>query len=97
MARIDASPAGAASCVNEDRPPSPPWTLHVARDGWTLLAPDGSSLPAARVTLATLLRTRGVAESLIVRADDGVAYASVVDAVDRARGAGVRNVSVSGQ
>jgi biopolymer transport protein ExbD len=48
------------------------------------------------VTLATLLRAHAVLEPLVVRAGDGVAYATVVDALDRARSAGIRIISLTG-
>lgn len=97
LARVDVTQAGGASCVNEDGPPAPSWTLYVARDGWTLRAPDGAALMATRATLATLLRAHAVADPLVVRAADGVAYATVVDALDRARSAGIRVISLAGE
>ena len=94
VARVDVSTAGAASCVNEDGPPKPPaWTLYIARDGWTLRSRDGAALAATRATLGSLLRAHAVADPLIVHAGDDVAYATVVDAVDRARTAGIVTVA----
>lgn len=94
VARVDVATAGAASCVNEDGPPPPPaWTLDIARDGWTLRSRDGTALVATRATLASLLRAHAVADPLIVHAGDDVAYATVVDAVDRARTAGIVTVA----
>lgn len=96
IARIDVSHAGSAACVDGAGPPAPSWTLYVARDGWSLRAPDGGSLAATRATLPALLRAHAVGDPLVVRAADGVAYATVVDALDRARSAGIRVISLTG-
>jgi biopolymer transport protein ExbD len=97
VARIDVVSGGASTAAVEDGPPSAPsWTLYVARDGWSLRAPDGATLEATRATLPTLLRAHAVAEPLIVRAADGVAYATVVSALDGARSAGIRVISLTG-
>lgn len=97
VARVDVTTAGPANCVNEGAPPEPPaWTLFVARDGWTLQARGGASLPATRATLASLLREHAVGEPLVVRAGDGVAYATVVDALDVSRAAGIHTIALSG-
>jgi biopolymer transport protein ExbD len=82
--------------VHEDGTPPPSWTLEVDRDGWTLRAPDGAGLAATRATLTTLLRARAVGDPLTVRAQDGVAYATVVEALDGARSAGIRVVALTG-
>ncbi|HEX9105127.1 MAG TPA: biopolymer transporter ExbD, partial [Polyangia bacterium] len=78
LARLDVAPAGGAGDVEDARPASPSWTMYVARDGWSLRAPDGAALAATRATLPALLRARAVAEPLVVRAGDAVAYATVV-------------------
>lgn len=96
LARLDVAPAGGTSCANEEGPPTTSWTLYVARDGWMLRAPDGASLAVTRATLATALRAHAVVDPLVVRATDGVAYATVIDALDRARAAGIRVISLAG-
>ena len=97
VARIDVVHAGASTAATEEGPPPPPsWTLYVARDGWSLCAPDGAALVATRATLPVLLRAHAVGEPLVVRASDGVAYAAVVDALDGARSAGIRVISLAG-
>ena len=94
VARVDVTTGGGARCVNEDGPPVPPaWTLYLARDGWTLRSRAGEALAATRATLPSLLRAHAVAEPLVVHAADDVAYATVVDAVDRARTAGIVTVA----
>jgi biopolymer transport protein ExbD len=98
VARVDVATAGAANCVNEEGPPKPPaWTLYLARDGWTLRAAGGAALPAAHTTLASLLRAHAVAEPLVVRSADDVPYATVVDALDLARSAGIETVALDGE
>jgi biopolymer transport protein TolR len=97
LARVDVVNGGASATAAEEGPPPPPaWTLYVARDGWSLRAPDGAATVATRATLPSLLHEHAVGEPLIVRAADGVAYANVVDALDRARAAGIRVISLSG-
>ncbi|MGZ3408018.1 MAG: ExbD/TolR family protein [Polyangia bacterium] len=97
VARIDVGNGGASTAAVEDGPPSPPaWTLYVAPDGWSLRAPDGAALTATRATLPGLLRAHAVGEPLVVRATDGVAYATVVAALDSARSAGIRVISLAG-
>jgi biopolymer transport protein TolR len=96
VARVDVTTAGGADCVNEDGPPKPPaWTLDLGREGWTLRG-AGVALPATRATLAALLREHAVGEPLVVHASDGVAYATVVDAIDLTRTAGIRTVALDG-
>jgi biopolymer transport protein ExbD len=46
--------------------------------------------------LATMLREHAVAEPLVVRTADDVSYATLVDALDVARAAGIRTVSLTG-
>jgi biopolymer transport protein TolR len=96
VARVDVATAGAANCVNEDGPPKPPaWTLYLGREGWTLQG-QGATLPATRATLAALLREHAVVEPLVVHASDGVAYATVVDALDVSRSAGIGTIALRG-
>jgi biopolymer transport protein TolR len=95
LARVDVANSGASGAV-ETAATSPAWTLELARDGWTLRAPDGARLAATRATLPSLLRVHAVAEPLRVRAADGVAYATVIDAIDGARSADIRVVSLGG-
>jgi biopolymer transport protein TolR len=96
VARVDVTTAGGADCVNEDGPPKPPaWTLDLGREAWTLRG-EGVALPATRATLAALLREHAVGEPLVVHASDGVAYATVVDAIDLTRTAGIRTVALDG-
>jgi biopolymer transport protein ExbD len=94
VARVDVSAGGAGGSTVEG---PPPWTLHLDPDGWTLRAPDGVRAAARPDELAAMLRARAVPEPLLVRAADGVPYATLVDALDRVRAAGVRVVSVSGE
>lgn len=96
VARIDVATTGAASTAEDGPPPPPSWTLYVARDGWSLRAPDGAALAATHATLTNLLRAHSVGEPLVIRASDGVAYATVVDALDGARAAGIRVISLAG-
>jgi biopolymer transport protein ExbD len=97
LARIDVATAGtSADTALHATPSAPPWTLYIARDAWTLRAPDGAMRAAAHETLTGLLRAHAVAEPLVVRASDGVAYATVVDALDLARAAGIKTVSLAG-
>jgi biopolymer transport protein ExbD len=95
IARVDVNTAGEGAAV-EEAPAATPWTLYLTRDAWTLRAPDGATLAAERGTLASLLRGHGVHEPLQLRAADGVAYATLVEALDAARSAGIRAVSVRG-
>lgn len=97
IARVDVATSG-TSADEALEPPAmaPPWTLYIAPDSWTLRGPDGAMLAAAHGTLAGLLRAHAVAEPLVVRASDGVAYATVVDALDLARAAGIKTVSLTG-
>jgi biopolymer transport protein ExbD len=97
VARVDVATAGRSVAGEEEAPATaPPWTLYVARDGWSLRAPDGATLAAAHETLAELLRAHAVAEPLVVRASDDVSYATLVDALDVARAAGIRTISLAG-
>ncbi len=98
LARVDAEPTDRDAAAEEPATiPSPLWTLYVTRDGWTLRQPDGAVLPAARATLPALLRAHAPVGPVVVRAADDVPYAVVIDAVDAARGAGVRMVSLAGE
>ncbi len=95
LARLDVATAGAGATA-EETSAAAPWTLYVARDAWTLRAPDGTTSAASIGTLATLLRAHAVAAPLDVRTADDVAYATVVDVLDTARGAGIATVSLAG-
>src|SRR5262245_49900639 len=75
---------------------SPPWTLRVARDGLTLQSPDGAAAVVPPAGLTAALRAHAVVEPLLVRAVDDLPYATLVDALDRVRAAGIDTISVSG-
>jgi biopolymer transport protein ExbD len=92
IARVDVAPAGGEG----EGAASPAWTLRIAPDGWTLRAPGGATSAAAHTTLAALLRANAVAEPLVVRATDKVSYATVIDALDVVRAAGIKTISLSG-
>jgi hypothetical protein len=67
------------------------------RDGWSLRAPDGALAPVAPATLTATLRARAVGEPLHVVAEDALPYATLVDALDRTRAAGVHDVLFRGE
>jgi biopolymer transport protein ExbD len=96
IARVDVATAGAGPVAEEEAPATARWTLYVARDEWTLRAPDGGMHATGHGTLASLLRGNAVGDPLVVRATDDVAYATVVDALDLARAAGIKTVSLAG-
>jgi biopolymer transport protein ExbD len=60
VARLDVA-TGASGAAPEASGP-PPWTLRLARDGWMLRAPDGSTAPVTQAELTATLRLRGVLE-----------------------------------
>ncbi len=73
--------------------------LHVTADGYVITTPDGSHLDVAEASAIEQLRnTRrvvGQQASLLITADDGVAYDRVIHAMDYARGSGFEAISVS--
>ena len=75
-------------------------TLSLSSDQWVLATPEGArmEMPAGDVlALHDALSTRRPNEhSLLLASDDGVSYATVIQAIDVALGAGLSDVSLAG-
>src|SRR5690606_41433689 len=102
--QVDASgPTGTFDGV----PPPPPLVLQVSEHGYTLVGNAGDAIPVPKregtydiAGLHELLAARRQSapneRSVVVSADDGIAYADVMFAMDTLVGAGFPDVSVSG-
>lgn len=89
-------------------PDEPPAMLRVAADGYRIAGSGGDEIRIARADEATydiaalrehLRARRGIdpnERAMIVTADDGVAYAELVSAMDALAGTGYQEVTVSG-